>query len=140
MPLPLALWIRFWAGGFRDGEPGLPASLRDDGPSSSASALRRLERSQWTDKMDMRFGFERLKEPGEKTGWLINMHPVSLCAAHGGSPPTPRSIPEEWAAGDDVAGLWCFMALSLCPFTLLRVLRWPLWKERGEDHLCEPSE
>lgn len=55
-------------------------SLRDDGPSTSVSALKRLERSQWTDKMDLRFGFERLKEPGEKTGWLINMHPVSTCA------------------------------------------------------------
>ncbi|KAB1255676.1 DNA polymerase epsilon catalytic subunit A [Camelus dromedarius] len=53
-------------------------SLRDDGPSSSVSALKRLERSQWTDKMDMRFGFERLKEPGEKTGWLINMHPTEI--------------------------------------------------------------
>lgn len=52
--------------------------LRDDGPSSSVSALKRLERSQWTDKMDFRFGFERLKEPGERTGWLINMHPVSI--------------------------------------------------------------
>ncbi|ELK14230.1 DNA polymerase epsilon catalytic subunit A [Pteropus alecto] len=55
-----------------------PLSLRDDGPSSSASALKRLERSQWTDKMDLRFGFERLKEPGEKTGWLINMHPTEV--------------------------------------------------------------
>lgn len=52
--------------------------LRDDGSSSSVSALKRLERSQWTDKMDFRFGFERLKEPGERTGWLINMHPVSI--------------------------------------------------------------
>lgn len=62
-----------------------PLSLRGDGPSSSASALKRLERSQWTDKMDLRFGFERLKEPGEKTGWLINMHPVStgLSSARG---------------------------------------------------------
>lgn len=42
------------------------------------SALKRLERSQFTDEMDARFGFDRLKEPGEKTGWLINMHPVSL--------------------------------------------------------------
>lgn len=41
------------------------------------SALKRLERSQFTDEMDARFGFERMKEPGEKTGWLINMHPVS---------------------------------------------------------------
>ena len=70
-------------------------SLRDDGSSSSVSALKRLERSQWTDKMDLRFGFERLKEPGEKTGWLINMHPVSTCAfppsssAHSGGQHSP---------------------------------------------------
>lgn len=50
--------------------------IRDDG--SSMSALKRLERSQFTDEMDARFGFDRIKEPGEKTGWLINMHPVSL--------------------------------------------------------------
>lgn len=50
-------------------------STRDDG--SSMSALKRLERSQFTDQMDARFGFDRIREPGEKTGWLINMHPVS---------------------------------------------------------------
>uniref|UniRef100_A0A2I2Y7D6 DNA polymerase epsilon catalytic subunit n=1 Tax=Gorilla gorilla gorilla TaxID=9595 RepID=A0A2I2Y7D6_GORGO len=60
------------------GTRGSLLSLRDDGATSSVSALKRLERSQWTDKMDLRFGFERLKEPGEKTGWLINMHPVAL--------------------------------------------------------------
>lgn len=46
------------------------------------SALKRLERSQFTDEMDARFGFERMKEPGEKTGWLINMHPVSFIQCH----------------------------------------------------------
>lgn len=65
-------------------------SLRDDGPASSVSALKRLERSQWRDKMDSRFGFERLKEPGEKTGWLINMHPVSPWAF---PPPAPPHTP-----------------------------------------------
>uniref|UniRef100_A0A4W4F1C0 DNA polymerase epsilon catalytic subunit n=1 Tax=Electrophorus electricus TaxID=8005 RepID=A0A4W4F1C0_ELEEL len=45
---------------------------------SALSAVKRLERSQFTDEMDTRFGFERMKEPGEKTGWLINMHPVAL--------------------------------------------------------------
>ncbi|XP_061624174.1 DNA polymerase epsilon catalytic subunit A isoform X2 [Phyllopteryx taeniolatus] len=49
---------------------------QDDG--SSMSALKRLERSQFTDEMDARFGFERMKEPGEKTGWLINMHPAEI--------------------------------------------------------------
>ncbi|MGH0168304.1 UNVERIFIED_CONTAM: hypothetical protein FKN15_054042 [Acipenser sinensis] len=42
------------------------------------SALKRLERSQFTDEIDARFGFERMKDPGEKTGWLINMHPTEI--------------------------------------------------------------
>uniref|UniRef100_A0A9J7XPA1 DNA polymerase epsilon catalytic subunit n=1 Tax=Cyprinus carpio carpio TaxID=630221 RepID=A0A9J7XPA1_CYPCA len=42
------------------------------------SAVKRLERSEFTDGMDERFGFERMKEPGEKTGWLINMHPTEI--------------------------------------------------------------
>uniref|UniRef100_A0A8C8ZMW8 DNA polymerase epsilon catalytic subunit n=1 Tax=Prolemur simus TaxID=1328070 RepID=A0A8C8ZMW8_PROSS len=67
------------SGGRGRAEPGADGEAsRDDGPSSSVSALKRLERSQWTDKMDLRFGFERLKEPGEKTGWLINMHPTEI--------------------------------------------------------------
>lgn len=49
-------------------------STRDEG-----SAVKRLERSQFTDEMDSRFGFDRMKEPGEKTGWLVNMHPVRPC-------------------------------------------------------------
>lgn len=49
---------------------------RDD--MSGQSAVKRLERSQFTDEMDARFGFERMKDPGEKTGWLINMHPVCV--------------------------------------------------------------
>lgn len=49
---------------------------RDD--MSGQSAVKRLERSQFTDEMDTRFGFERIKDPGEKTGWLINMHPVCV--------------------------------------------------------------
>uniref|UniRef100_A0A674ICI0 DNA polymerase epsilon catalytic subunit n=1 Tax=Terrapene triunguis TaxID=2587831 RepID=A0A674ICI0_9SAUR len=48
----------------------------DDG--SGLSALKRLERSQRTDRLDAQFGFERAKEPGEKTGWLINMHPTEI--------------------------------------------------------------
>ncbi|CAL8327108.1 unnamed protein product, partial [Arctogadus glacialis] len=42
------------------------------------SAAKRLERSQFTDEMDARFGFDRMKEPGEKTGWLVNMHPTEI--------------------------------------------------------------
>ncbi|XP_062890220.1 DNA polymerase epsilon catalytic subunit A isoform X2 [Mobula hypostoma] len=55
---------------------GTDSNYSDDG--SSLPALKRLERSQWTDEMDARFGFERLKDPGEKTGWLINMHPAEI--------------------------------------------------------------
>ncbi|XP_043835295.1 DNA polymerase epsilon catalytic subunit A [Dromiciops gliroides] len=66
--------------GWRRAEAGEEAeNSRDDGSSTpSLSALKRLERSQWTDKMDARFGFERLHEPEEKTGWLINMHPTEI--------------------------------------------------------------
>ncbi|PNJ05582.1 POLE isoform 3 [Pongo abelii] len=67
------------SGARRRADPGADGEAsRDDGATSSVSALKRLERSQWTDKMDLRFGFERLKEPGEKTGWLINMHPTEI--------------------------------------------------------------
>ncbi|XP_060547856.1 DNA polymerase epsilon catalytic subunit A [Pantherophis guttatus] len=69
-------WRRRWAAEppAEDSERGTP---RDEG-SSSVSALRRLERSQWTDKIDALFGFERMKEPAERTGWLINMHPTEI--------------------------------------------------------------
>lgn len=41
------------------------------------SSEKRLQRSQQNDEIDSRFGYERYKDPSEKTGWLINMHPVS---------------------------------------------------------------
>uniref|UniRef100_A0A2K5D0A6 DNA polymerase epsilon catalytic subunit n=1 Tax=Aotus nancymaae TaxID=37293 RepID=A0A2K5D0A6_AOTNA len=47
------------SGGRRRADPGRGREAQDDGPTSSVS-------------MDLRFGFERLKE----TGWLINMHPA----------------------------------------------------------------
>ncbi|KAJ1092585.1 hypothetical protein NDU88_005695 [Pleurodeles waltl] len=46
--------------------------------ASASSAAKRLERSQWTDRMDAQYGFERIKEPGDKTGWLLNMHPTEV--------------------------------------------------------------
>uniref|UniRef100_A0A8B9M2Z8 DNA polymerase epsilon catalytic subunit n=1 Tax=Accipiter nisus TaxID=211598 RepID=A0A8B9M2Z8_9AVES len=53
-----------------------PEGAWDDGPA--LSALKRLERSQRTDRLDALFGFERPAEPGERTGWLINMHPTEV--------------------------------------------------------------
>ncbi|XP_032807748.1 DNA polymerase epsilon catalytic subunit A [Petromyzon marinus] len=47
----------------------------DGGPQSAA---RRLERSRQVDEMDLKFGFVRLRDPGEHTGWLINMHPTDI--------------------------------------------------------------
>uniref|UniRef100_A0A3B4B4F5 DNA polymerase epsilon catalytic subunit n=1 Tax=Periophthalmus magnuspinnatus TaxID=409849 RepID=A0A3B4B4F5_9GOBI len=64
------------SGRFKADRGGQIFFLRDDG--SSLSALKRLEHSQFTDEMDSRFGFDRIQEPGEKTGWLINMHPTEI--------------------------------------------------------------
>ncbi|KAM8886760.1 DNA polymerase epsilon catalytic subunit A [Spinachia spinachia] len=58
------------------GQGGGDHENQDDG--AAMSALKRLERCQFTDEMDARFGFDRMKEPGEKTGWLINMHPAEV--------------------------------------------------------------
>ncbi|KAG2471169.1 DPOE1 polymerase, partial [Polypterus senegalus] len=58
-----------------EGVEPMDSVLEDIDDATTLSAIKRLERSQFTDNMDARFGFERMKEPGEKTGWLINMHP-----------------------------------------------------------------
>ncbi|KAJ7428736.1 hypothetical protein WISP_00859 [Willisornis vidua] len=66
--------------GRRPGGPREPVdgagSGRDDAPA--LSAIKRLERAQRTDRLDALFGFERPAEPGERTGWLINMHPTEV--------------------------------------------------------------
>ena len=40
------------------------------------SAAARYQRSQKNDEVDAKYGFERYSLPTERTGWLINMHPV----------------------------------------------------------------
>lgn len=45
----------------------------DEGNSTEA----RLHRIQTNEAVDLKYGFERYKEPAEKLGWLINIHPVS---------------------------------------------------------------
>lgn len=85
------------------------ASRRDDGPA--LSALKRLERSQRTDRLDALFGFERPSEPGERTGWLINMHPVK--GRRGGDQPAlgwgarggPGGCPRRGTRGSGIAPL-----------------------------------
>lgn len=77
---PEAAWRGRRPGGPREPVDGA-GSGRDDAPA--LSALKRLERAQRTDRLDALFGFERPAEPGERTGWLINMHPVRAGAAGG---------------------------------------------------------
>lgn len=46
--------------------------------SREDSTEKRLKRAILNDEIDVRFGYERYKESVEKTGWLINMHPVCM--------------------------------------------------------------
>ena len=41
------------------------------------TAEKRLQKSQFNDEIDVKYGFNRYKDPAEKIGWLINMHSVS---------------------------------------------------------------
>ena len=41
------------------------------------NAEKRLQRSVFADEIDSKMGFDRYKDPEEKAGWLLNMHPVS---------------------------------------------------------------
>ena len=43
----------------------------------SASTEARILRIQANALIDLKYGFDRYKEPVERLGWLINMHPVS---------------------------------------------------------------
>ena len=38
---------------------------------------KRLEAAIINDEIDLKLGFERYKDPQEKIGWLVNLHPVS---------------------------------------------------------------
>ena len=46
------------------------------------SLEQRNNRITKIDAMDTKFGFERYKDPAERLGWLINMHPVSISFVH----------------------------------------------------------
>jgi len=62
-----------------DGEESEENSSRsrsrpDEGSSSEARVLR----IQSNDTLDVKYGFDRYKEPVERLGWLINMHPTEI--------------------------------------------------------------
>ncbi|XP_071842244.1 DNA polymerase epsilon catalytic subunit A-like isoform X2 [Apostichopus japonicus] len=42
------------------------------------SAEARLQRAVLSDELDSRYGFDRYKEPQERVGWLMNMHPADI--------------------------------------------------------------
>ncbi|CAC5377738.1 POLE [Mytilus coruscus] len=52
-------------------------SDRDTGDGGQESD-KRLLRSQQNDLLDKKFGYERYKDPKERVGWLINMHPADI--------------------------------------------------------------
>ncbi|XP_022098482.1 DNA polymerase epsilon catalytic subunit A-like [Acanthaster planci] len=47
------------------------------GRSDDSSEVR-LQRAVINDELDARFGFDRYKDPAERVGWLINMHPADI--------------------------------------------------------------
>lgn len=51
----------------------IASSRPDEGSSTEARVLR----IQSNDALDVKYGFDRYKEPVDRLGWLINMHPVS---------------------------------------------------------------
>ena len=42
------------------------------------STEKRVQRAKLNDEIDQKFGYERYKDPQDKVGWLINMHPVYI--------------------------------------------------------------
>ncbi|XP_041470272.1 DNA polymerase epsilon catalytic subunit A-like isoform X2 [Lytechinus variegatus] len=45
---------------------------------SEDSSEARLQRATINDELDSLYGFDRYKEPAERVGWLINMHPADI--------------------------------------------------------------
>ncbi|XP_069115944.1 LOW QUALITY PROTEIN: DNA polymerase epsilon catalytic subunit A-like [Argopecten irradians] len=53
-------------------------SEKSEGSGREDTSEKRLERANLNDEIDSKFGFERYKDPVERTGWLINMHPADI--------------------------------------------------------------
>ena len=68
-----------WRGGRgrgRGGKSSDAAPVREDDGTQLAE---RFEKVSQSDEVDERLGFAKVEEGVRKEGWLINMHPVSLC-------------------------------------------------------------
>ncbi|XP_052805264.1 DNA polymerase epsilon catalytic subunit A-like [Mya arenaria] len=48
------------------------------GYSKEESAEKRVTKARQNDEIDVKFGFERYKDPQERCGWMINMHPADI--------------------------------------------------------------
>ena len=46
------------------------------------STEARVLRIQTNELVDSKYGFDRYKDPGDRLGWLINMHPVRYRSLH----------------------------------------------------------
>jgi hypothetical protein len=46
------------------------------------STEARILRIQTNELVDSKYGFDRYKDPGDRLGWLINMHPVRYRSLH----------------------------------------------------------
>ena len=71
-----------WRGGGgrgRGGKPGDAAPVREDDGTQLAE---RFEKVSQSDEVDEKLGFAKVEEGIRKEGWLINMHPVSLCVSN----------------------------------------------------------
>ena len=62
------------------GKPGDSAPVREDDGTQLAE---RFEKVKVADDVDEKLGFARLDQGGNKEGWLVNMHPVSIFASCG---------------------------------------------------------
>uniref|UniRef100_A0A1I8G0W5 DNA polymerase epsilon catalytic subunit n=1 Tax=Macrostomum lignano TaxID=282301 RepID=A0A1I8G0W5_9PLAT len=51
---------------------------KSDGQTTDEGAERRIRRVRANETIDEIYGFVGLKEPGEHTGWLVNMHPSDV--------------------------------------------------------------
>lgn len=60
-----------------DGEESEGNSSRSR-PDEGSSTEARVLRIQSNDALDVKYGFDRYKEPVDRLGWLINMHPTEI--------------------------------------------------------------
>ncbi|WAR05620.1 DPOE1-like protein, partial [Mya arenaria] len=54
------------------------AGKGENNAGKEESAEKRVTKARQNDEIDVKFGFERYKDPQERCGWMINMHPADI--------------------------------------------------------------